>query len=84
MDIMMPRLNGLFVCQHILSRFPETKIILFSGKLSSDHPSVIASGAIAFLSKPIRLTELGQTLSGLDARSRANRLAAISPESPVA
>jgi len=65
MDIMMPRLNGLTVCNHILSRFPNTKIILFSGKLTADHPYVTASGAVAFLPKPIRLIELKKVLDGL-------------------
>ncbi len=65
MDIMMPRLNGLTVCHHILSRFPQTKIILFSGKLTADHPYVTASGAVAFLAKPIRLIELKQVLDSL-------------------
>ena len=65
MDIMMPRLNGLTVCHHILSRFPRTKIILFSGKLSADHHLVKASGAAAFLAKPIRLSELKEVMQKL-------------------
>ncbi len=62
MDIMMPRLNGLTVCHHILSRFPQKKIILFSGKLTADHPYVVNSGAAAFLSKPIKLAELRRVI----------------------
>ena len=65
MDIMMPRLNGLTVCHHILSRFPNTKIILFSGKLTADHPFVVASGATAFLSKPVKLAELRRVIEGI-------------------
>ena len=65
MDIMMPRLNGLTVCNHILSRFPRTKIILFSGKLTADHPYVTASGAVAFLPKPIHLSELKRVMDSL-------------------
>jgi len=71
MDIMMPRLSGLFVCHHILSRFPSTKIILLSGRLTADHPDVTGSGAVAFLPKPVRLKELGRVLEGLiDPESR--------------
>lgn len=62
MDIMMPRLNGLTVCHHILSRFPNTKIILFSGKLDADHPLVVNSGAAAFLKKPVKLAELSELI----------------------
>jgi len=65
MDIVMPRLNGLTVCRHILSRFPQTKIILFSGKLDANHPFVVDSGAVAFLSKPVKLAELRTTLQGI-------------------
>jgi two-component system response regulator YesN len=65
MDIMMPRLNGLTVCLHILSRFPQTKIILLSGKLSADHHLVKASGAAAFLAKPIRLSDLQEVMAKL-------------------
>ena len=62
MDIMMPRLNGLTVCHQILSRRPEAKIILFSGKYSAEHPTVMASGATAFLAKPVRLSELRKVI----------------------
>ena len=61
-DIIMPRLNGLTVCHHILSRFPATKIILFSGRLDAYHPHVVNSGARAFLPKPVKLAELRRVL----------------------
>lgn len=70
MDIMMPRLNGLTVCQHILSRFPETRIILLSGKLTADHPIVLKSGAAAFLAKPVKLAHLRSTLEHVIAGAR--------------
>ena len=65
MDIMMPRLNGLTICHHILSRFPQTRIILFSGKLDATHPYVLNSGATAFLAKPVRLDALKTVLEGI-------------------
>ncbi len=70
-DIMMPRLNGLTICHHILSRHPLTKIILLSGKLSSDHPYVINSGATAFLSKPLRLADLRDVIDGIVGEAKA-------------
>lgn len=62
MDIVMPRINGLTICHHILSRFPRTRIILFSGKLHAEHPDVMSSGAAAFLSKPVKLAELRRVM----------------------
>jgi len=58
MDILMPKLNGLTICRHILSRRPDVRIILLSGTLHPDHPFVAESGASAFLAKPVRLMEL--------------------------
>jgi len=58
MDIVMPKLNGLTICRHILSRRPEVRIILLSGTLHRDHPFVIESGASAFVAKPVKLAEL--------------------------
>lgn len=58
MDIMMPRLNGLTLCRHILSRRPDVKIILLSGALGIESPFLAESGATAFIPKPIKLSEL--------------------------
>lgn len=58
MDIMMPRLNGLTLCRHILSRRPGVRIILLSGALGIESPFLAESGAAAFLPKPVRLSEL--------------------------
>jgi two-component system response regulator MprA len=58
MDVMMPRLNGLTICRHILSCCSHTQIILLSGILSATHPLVVQSGAAAFLPKPVKLAEL--------------------------
>lgn len=58
MDIMMPRLNGLTLCRHILSRHPDVRIILLSGALGIESPFLAESGATAFLAKPVKLAEL--------------------------
>ncbi len=58
MDIMMPKLNGLTVCRHILSSRPQVRIILLSGVLHSGHPFITESGAAGFVAKPVRLAEL--------------------------
>ena len=58
MDIVMPRINGLTLCRHILSRRPDVKIILLSGALGVESPFLAESGATAFLPKPVKLSEL--------------------------
>lgn len=58
MDIVMPRLNGLTLCRHILSRRPDVRIILLSGALGIESPFLAESGAAAFLAKPVKLAEL--------------------------
>jgi CheY-like chemotaxis protein len=71
MDIMMPRINGLTICHHILSRYPRLKIILFSGKLHAEHPFVVGSGAAAFLSTPVKLAELRRVLEDIVKEAKA-------------
>lgn len=84
-DIIMPRLNGLTVCHHILSRFPATKIILFSGRFDARHPHVVNSGARAFLPKPVKLTELRRVLEEVDAADPASSgmITIPTPASPL-
>jgi CheY-like chemotaxis protein len=66
MDIMMPKFNGLTICHALVSKNPPAKVILFSGKLSADHPFVTASGAYAFLQKPVHLSDLRKLLAELE------------------
>jgi CheY-like chemotaxis protein len=62
MDIMMPKFNGLTVCRAILSKNRNARVVLFSGKFTSDHPSIRDVGAAGFLSKPIDFPELCRLL----------------------
>jgi CheY-like chemotaxis protein len=71
MDIMMPKFNGLTICHALVSKQPAAKVILFSGKLSADHPFVAKSGAVAFLQKPVRLSEIRQALGDVEASLEA-------------
>jgi two-component system, chemotaxis family, chemotaxis protein CheY len=56
MDYRMPRLNGATACRNILARDPQARIILVSG--SEITKELTESGAIAILSKPVRLEQL--------------------------
>jgi DNA-binding response OmpR family regulator len=71
MDVMMPRFNGFTICHAILSKRPDAKIILMSGRLSAEHPFVLNSGACRFLRKPMRLTKLRETLEEISGRAAA-------------
>lgn len=72
LDILMPHLNGFTVCQNVCSRYPEARIILMSGQLAADYPSVGESGAVAFIQKPFRFEELKELLAILAGEQSAS------------
>jgi len=65
LDVMMPRFNGFTICRAILSKEPEAKVILMSGRISPDHPFVKDSGAYAFMPKPLRFTKVRLLLDAM-------------------
>ncbi len=65
LDILMPRLNGFTVCSNVLSRNPNAKVVLMSGQVQADYPSVALSGAVAYLQKPFRLEQLRTVLHSI-------------------
>jgi CheY-like chemotaxis protein len=62
LDVLMPRFNGLTVCHALLSRKPDTKVVLMSGAVENDHPFLRTCGAMAFLRKPMRIDDLREVL----------------------
>jgi two-component system, chemotaxis family, chemotaxis protein CheY len=61
MDYWMSKLNGATACRNILAKDPAARIILVSGL--SPLTELSDSGAVAVLSKPVRLDRLEQALS---------------------
>ena len=61
MDYWMSKLNGVTACRNILAKDPAARIILVSGVMSP-LTELSGSGAVAVLSKPIRLDRLEQAL----------------------
>jgi CheY-like chemotaxis protein len=61
MDYWMSKLNGATACRNIVAKDPGARIILVSGLAPLTELS--DSGAVAVLSKPIRLDRLEQALS---------------------
>jgi CheY-like chemotaxis protein len=62
LDVLMPRFNGFTVCQQLVSRDPAARVILMSGLVASDYPSLATSPACGYLSKPVGLAELRSAL----------------------
>lgn len=60
MDYWMSKLNGATACRNIIAKDPSARVILVSGLAPLSQLS--DSGAVAVLSKPIRLDRLEQAL----------------------
>ena len=56
MDYSMPQLNGATACRMIVSKDPDARIIIVTGRPNT--PAILRSGARAILSKPIDLDRL--------------------------
>ncbi len=67
LDVSMRRLNGFTVCQNLLSRNPNAKIVLMSDRMDENDLSVMRSGATGFLRKPFHLEEVREMLDFLAA-----------------
>ena len=65
MDYWMPKLNGATACRHILAKDPAARVILVSAWSPLDGAD--KSGALSFLSKPVDLDRLKDTLQSIAA-----------------
>jgi CheY-like chemotaxis protein len=63
MDVLMPRLNGFTIAQHLRSRSPQAKIIFMSGSVPEDYPSAKHCHPDGWLNKPVGFEELCSVLS---------------------
>jgi CheY-like chemotaxis protein len=70
MDYSMPRLNGATACRNILAKYPAARIILVSGIALKD--TVVDTGAVAVLSKPVSLEKLYAVLYDAASNSTPN------------
>ena len=65
-DLMMPGLDGVELCRAARATpgLGRLKIIVLSGKIyDADRAAALVAGADAFLTKPARLAQLGETIS---------------------
>jgi PAS domain S-box-containing protein len=66
LDLTMPRMDGVAVCNELLRRRPETKIILMSGYGEEEALARLANPAVVrFLKKPFSSEQLMETLANL-------------------
>jgi CheY-like chemotaxis protein len=65
LDIMMPKLNGFTVAQHLRSKDPHARIIFMSGLVQEDYPSARHCRPDGWLNKPIMFEDLCQALGNL-------------------
>ena len=59
LDYQMPKLNGATACRNILAKYPGARVIIISGRAVNE---IVDSGAMAVLTKPVRLDELYEAL----------------------
>lgn len=82
LDVMLPKLDGLGVCQE-LRKTSDIPIIMLSalGEVS-DRIAGLQLGADDYLAKPFSLKELEERINAVLRRSEKNRVEAISSTSP--
>jgi len=67
LDVMMPRLNGCTVAQHVRSRDPSARIVMMSGMTQEDLPAIQQCRPDGWLAKPITFDTLRDTLKKIAA-----------------
>lgn len=63
LDIVMPKFNGFTVCQQLVSRNPNVKVLLMSGLVDCEYPSVSRCGAVGYLQKPMLFEQVRDALA---------------------
>ena len=57
-DLVMPRLNGVRLIEHLKAVYPDSKIMAMSGRAPEQLERAEAAGAMATLTMPIQRNEL--------------------------
>jgi signal transduction histidine kinase len=66
LDYMMPEMNGLSVLQQIKSRFPDTYVVMFTGKGSEEVAvELMKNGASEYILKPFNNANLVERLDNV-------------------
>jgi two-component system, LytTR family, response regulator AlgR len=83
LDILMPKFNGFTVCQQLVSRHPSMKVVLMSGMVDQNYPSVKSCGAAGYLPKPLMLEQLRMALEKFGPKSLDATGCSVVPFEPV-
>lgn len=63
-DFKMPHMDGIELAAHILAKYPEIKIILFTGYITEETIRIaMKCGVHAFLEKPFTPEKLAETVA---------------------
>jgi DNA-binding NtrC family response regulator len=63
-DFKMPHMDGIELSAHIISRYPEIKIVLFTGYITDETIRIaMKCGVHAFLEKPFTPEKLAETVA---------------------
>jgi|WetSurMetagenome_2_1015567.scaffolds.fasta_scaffold864045_1 two-component system, response regulator YesN len=66
-DIEMPGMNGIQLLVLVQEKFPETKVLMMSGRIGDKYPreDVMKLGAVEAFLKPISIMEISNIINGL-------------------
>ena len=82
-DLRMPDLDGIQLMLAVRELRPETPVIILTGYADIQNAiSAVNNGAFAFLQKPVKLTELLETLSQIERKLKSNRIIGMQPAGP--
>jgi len=63
LDLRMPGLDGLEVLRRVKATYPQVAVIVMTGRgTEEDQERVMALGAFAYLTKPVAITDLMETI----------------------
>ena len=74
-DVKMPNMDGLELLGEIKSSYPETSVILITGKAAEFRiEDALKAGADHFIVKPLKNVEVARTLMHLHSRRQRQKL----------
>lgn len=75
LDLMMPKISGMFVLEQMVGSDPATEVILMTGYYTAESAvEAIRKGAADYLTKPLDINALSKRISKLVDENRQRRL----------
>lgn len=76
LDLMMPKISGMYLLEQMVASDPATEIILMTGYYTAESAvEAIRKGAADYLTKPLDIIALGERISKLVEQHRQRRFA---------